>query len=311
MERLNKLGLQCYSRKTDYQNGRKPNDLHEQSSQLEETSDSQSQDKEELSSDESKSGHDDLHLRIALRKGVRSCTLHPIAKYVAYDKLADDFLAFTTGLSIVKVPAPMHEALGDKKWRKTVIEEMEAFEKKQDLGVDSFEEMEAVKKALAWDFELKDLGQLRYFLGMEIARSKKGISVSQRKYVLDLLKEIGMLRCKPVETPIEPNLKFEEMSCDALVDKGRYQRLVGKLIYLSHIRPDITFPVSIVSQHMHSPLEKHFGAVSKILRYLKMTLRKGLFFGKKNERKVEPFMDADWAGSVDDKRSTVGYYTFV
>ncbi|XP_031267041.1 pentatricopeptide repeat-containing protein At1g62910-like [Pistacia vera] len=84
---------------------------------------------------------------------------------------------------------------------------------------DSFEEMKAVKKVLAWDFELKHLGQLRCFLGMEIARSKKGILVSQRKYVLDLLKEIGMLGCKPIETPIKPNMKFEKMSCDVLVDK--------------------------------------------------------------------------------------------
>ncbi|XP_031269443.1 uncharacterized protein LOC116127931 [Pistacia vera] len=146
---------------------------------------------------------------------------------------------------------------------------------------------------------------------MEIARSKKGISVSQRKYVLDLLKEIGMLGCKPVETPIEPNLKFEEMSCVALVDKGRYQRLVGKLIYLSHTRPDLAFPVSVVSQHMHNPQEKHFGAVSKILRYLKMTLGKGLFLGKKNERKVEAFTNSDCAGSVDGRRLTLGYCTFV
>ncbi|XP_031268642.1 pentatricopeptide repeat-containing protein At1g62680, mitochondrial-like [Pistacia vera] len=123
---------------TDYQSGRKPNDLHEQSSQLEETSYSQSQGKEELSSDESKSGHDDLHLPIALRKGIRSFTLHPIAKYVAYDKLVDDFLAFTTNLSGVKVPTPIHEAFGDEKWRKTMIKEMEALEKKQELGAGEF-----------------------------------------------------------------------------------------------------------------------------------------------------------------------------
>ncbi|XP_031271629.1 uncharacterized protein LOC116130018 [Pistacia vera] len=251
-----------------------------------------------------------------------------IVKYVAYDKLAYDFLGFTTNLSTVKVLAPVHEALGDEKWRKTVIKEMEALEKKQDLVVgkitilivyvddiiitrDSFEEMEAIKKVLAQDFELKDLGQLRYFLGMESGRSKKGISVSQRKYVLDLLKEIGMLGCKPIKTPIEPNMKFEKMSCDALVDKGRYQRLVGKLIYLSHTKLDIAFPVSVMSQHMHNPQEKHFEALTRILRYLKMTLGKGLFFGKKNERTVEAFTDTDWAGSVDDRRLTLGYRTFV
>ena len=83
-------------------------------------------------------------------------------------------------------------------------------------------------------FEIKDLGSMRYFLGMEVARNQKGISVSQRKYTLDLLKETGMMRCKPVDTPVDPNLKLTELQNSSPVDKGRYQRLVGRLIYLSH-----------------------------------------------------------------------------
>lgn len=120
-----------------------------------------------------------------------------------------------------------------------------------------------------------------------------------------------MLGCKPAETPIELNLKFEKVSGDTLVEKGRYQRLAGKLIYLSHIKPDIAFPSSVVSQHMHNPQEKHLEAVNRILRYLKRTPGKGLFFIKTNERKVEAFTDADWACSVNDRRSTSGYCTFV
>ena len=115
---------------------------------------------------------------------------------------------------------------------------------------------------------------------MEVARSQKGISISRRKYVLDLLSEIGMLRCKPSDTPIEAGKKTRDAG-DA-VDKDRYQRLVGKLIYLSHTRPDIAFAVSIVSQHMHSPREAHLEAVYKILKYLKGSPGKGLLF-KKNE----------------------------
>ena len=84
------------------------------------------------------------------------------------------------------------------------------------------------------EFEIKDLGPLKYFLGMEIARSKKGIVVSQWKYVLDLLQATGMLGCKPSDTPMESNYKAWLMAKSPPTDKGRYQRLVGKLIYLSH-----------------------------------------------------------------------------
>ena len=114
-------------------------------------------------------------------------------------------------------------------------------------------ELEVLKKFLARKFEIKDLGALRYFLGMEFARSKKGIFVSQRKYVLNLLEETGLLGCKPTETPMEPNLRLQPTSVDKLVNQDQYQRLVGRLIYLSRTRPDITFAVSVVSQFMNSP----------------------------------------------------------
>jgi len=79
-----------------------------------------------------------------------------------------------------------------------------------------------------------------------------------------------------------------------------YQRLVGKLIYLAHTRPDITFSVSVVSQFMHAPYEEHLEAAHKILRYLKATSGKGLFFKKTNDKNVAIFIDAYWAGSTTD-----------
>ncbi|XP_022893597.1 uncharacterized protein LOC111408063 [Olea europaea var. sylvestris] len=176
------------------------------------------------------------------------------------------------------------------------------------LTGDNTAKMEKLKKCLATEFEVKDLGQMRYFLGMEIAQSKKGISVSQRKYILDLLTEIGMLGCKPSDTPIEAGKITKDLGNSMEID--RYQRLVGKLIYLSHTRPDITFAVSMVSQHMHSPKEADLEAVYKILRCLKGNPGKGLFFEKNNRRGVEIFKDADWAGSTED-RSTTSYCTFV
>ena len=176
---------------------------------------------------------------------------------------------------------------------------------------DYTEEMDCLKDVLAKEFEIKDLGSLKYFLGMEVARSKKGIVVSQCKYILDLLKETGMLGCKPVDTPMESSYKIGFKEDSPPVDTGRYQRLVGKLIYLSHTRPDIGFPVSVVSQFMNKPNEEHLEAVYRILRYLKMNPGKGIFFRKGTSKEVEIYSDADWAGSVTDRRSTTGYCTYV
>ncbi|CAL9017404.1 unnamed protein product [Prunus brigantina] len=172
-------------------------------------------------------------------------------------------------------------------------------------------EMQNLQKYLASEFEMKSLGDLKYFLGIEVARSKHGIFLSQRKYILDLLAETGMLDCKPIDTPSEQNHKLGLYPDQVPTDKERYQRLVGKLIYLSHTRPDIAYAVSVVSQFMHSPSEDHKGAVIRILRYLKVTPGKGLMFCKYGHTDVEGYTDADWAGSVTDRRSTSGYFTFV
>ncbi|XP_074374435.1 uncharacterized protein LOC141714838 [Apium graveolens] len=179
------------------------------------------------------------------------------------------------------------------------------------LTGDNIPEINRLKRKLADEFEIKDMGMLRYFLGMEIARNRSGILVSQRKYVLELLKETGLLGCKPVDTPADPNIKLGDQYTSAPVDEGRYQRLVGKLIYLAHTRPDIAFAVSMVSQFMDKPYKEHMDAVIRILRYLKGSPGKGLFFEKGESREIKAYTDADWVGSVVDRRSTSGYCTYV
>jgi Reverse transcriptase (RNA-dependent DNA polymerase) len=98
---------------------------------------------------------------------------------------------------------------------------------------DDEDEIARLKVRLGKEFEVKDLGHLRYFFGIEVAHWPKGIVLSQRKYVLDLLKEICMLGCKPVSTPIDQKSKLSAEVGES-VNKERYQRLVGQLIYLSH-----------------------------------------------------------------------------
>lgn len=129
-------------------------------------------------------------------------------------------------------------------------------------------EIAQLKGKLATEFEVKDLESMKYFLGMEIAQSSKGISVSQRKYTLDLVKETGMLGTKLADTPMELNCKLEVKTDVKSVNKGRYQKLVGKFIYLSHTRLDISFAVGVVSQFASNPKKEHIEAMYRILRYL-------------------------------------------
>ena len=114
-----------------------------------------------------------------------------------------------------------------------------------------------LKQNLFGDFQTKDLGKLKYFLGIEIAQSNSGVVMSQKKYVLDILEETGMLDCKPIDTPMDLNVKLVPGQGKPLRDPGRYQRLVGKLNYLTITRPDISFPVSVGSQFLQSPCDSH------------------------------------------------------
>ena len=176
---------------------------------------------------------------------------------------------------------------------------------------DDIDSIALLKEQLVKEFEVKELGRLKYFLGIEVAHSKSGIFISQQKYVVDLLTAAGKLGCKPASTPMEPNHRLYDAPEEGLVDKGSYQRLVGKLIYLAHTRPDIAYAVSIVSQFMHNPRESHLKAVHRLLQYLKGTPGKGILFKKGESLTLEAYTDADYAGSLIDRRSTTGYCTFL
>jgi hypothetical protein len=164
---------------------------------------------------------------------------------------------------------------------------------------------------LSSSFLTKYLGKLRYFLGIEVARSKAGISLSQRKYTLDILQDTGYLGSKPVATPMESNLKLMPDEGEFIDDPDTYRRLVGKLIYLTITRPDISYAVSVVSQFMTNPRVPHMNAVIRILKYLKNAPGRGLFYRSSGHLRIEGYTDADWAGSPSDRKSTTGYCTFI
>ncbi|RVW62615.1 Retrovirus-related Pol polyprotein from transposon RE1 [Vitis vinifera] len=168
------------------------------------------------------------------------------------------------------------------------------------------------KSMRAFGYRQSNSDHTLFLKKQHVSRSREGIFLSQRKYALDLLQETGMSGCQPVNTPIEEGLKLCVEPNRVSTDKGRYQRLVGRLMYLAHTRPDLAYPLSVVSQYMHNPGEQHMNAVMRILRYLKNAPGKGILFTKNvNHQSIEVYTDADWAGAVDDRRSTSGYFTFV
>jgi len=120
-----------------------------------------------------------------------------------------------------------------------------------------------------------------------------------------------MLDYKPADTTTVQNKKLGVYLDQEPADKERYQRLVGKLIYLSHTRPDISYGVSLVSQFMHCPSKDHMEAVGRILRYLKSAPGRGLMFSKNGHLDIEGYTDADWAGNLFDRKSRSSYFTFV
>ena len=172
----------------------------------------------------------------------------------------------------------------------------------------------STKEFLKATFDIKDLGELKYFLGIEMCRSKEGMFMSQRKYTLDILKEAGDLGGRTAKTPLEEGYKVMregEIEDKPYEDMKHYRRMVGKLIYLTITRPDVCFAVNQVSQHMQAPKMYHWNMVERILRYLREAPGQGVWLGCNKSTEIVGYCDADWAGDRKDRRSTTGYCTFI
>ncbi|WKA08959.1 hypothetical protein VitviT2T_026639 [Vitis vinifera] len=172
---------------------------------------------------------------------------------------------------------------------------------------DDLSGIQELKDFLSQQFEMKDLGHLSYFLGLEITHSTDGLYITQAKYASNLLSQAGLTDSKTVDTPVELNAHLTPLGGKPLSNPSLYRRLVGSLVYLTVTRPDISYAVHQVSQYLSAPRSTHYAAVLRILRYLKGTLFHGLFYSAQSPLVLRAFSDADWAGDPTDRRSTTGY----
>ncbi|XP_040947303.1 uncharacterized mitochondrial protein AtMg00810-like [Gossypium hirsutum] len=179
------------------------------------------------------------------------------------------------------------------------------------LTGNSLSEITKVKAYLDQQFRIKDLGELKYFLGLEVARTTAGIHLSQRKYALEILEDSRFMDCTPAKTPLASKSKFTSDSGALLHDVTSYRQLVGRLIYLTSTRPNLAFAVQQLSQFMDKPINQHLQAAHRILRYLKACPSNGLFYPSSSPLDLRAFSDSDWAGCLESRRSITGFCIFL
>jgi hypothetical protein len=171
---------------------------------------------------------------------------------------------------------------------------------------------QALLQDLQKKFALRDLGDLHYFLGIEVTKMKDGLLLTEEKYVSDLLKRVGMSNCKYVATPLSTSekLSVHEGTPLGANDATNYRSVVGAFQYLTLTRPNIAFPVNKVCQFLHAPTTVHWSAVQRMLRYIKQSIKLGIKIRRSDSTLASAISDADWAGGMDDRRSTGGFAMF-
>ncbi|GJV25183.1 putative ribonuclease H-like domain-containing protein [Tanacetum coccineum] len=161
------------------------------------------------------------------------------------------------------------------------------------------------------EFEMSAMGELTFFLGLQVKQKPDGIFISQDKYVQDMLKKFDMESVRPATTPFEASKPKSKDEPDDAVNVHLYRSMIGSLMYLTASRPDIQFAVSACSRHQVTPLTSNLNAVKKIFKYLKGQPKLGLWYPRDSPFVLEAYSDSDYAGSHGDRKSTTGGCQFL
>ncbi|XP_019157728.1 PREDICTED: uncharacterized protein LOC109154379 [Ipomoea nil] len=197
-----------------------------------------------------------------------------------------------------------------RQWNSKLTKSLEADDDILVEGTDSGE-IRRIKGMLNTLYKIKDLGQLNYFLGIEALRTPSGINLCQRKYTLEILQENGFLDAKLAKTPCTPGSKVTSSEGILIDNPESYRRLVGKLLYLTNTRPGISYSVQQLSQYVDKPRDTHLVAAHRLLRYLKGSPRKVLYYSSNSELKLQGFCDSDWATCAETRKSITGFCVFL
>ncbi|XP_057990193.1 uncharacterized mitochondrial protein AtMg00810-like [Hevea brasiliensis] len=168
-----------------------------------------------------------------------------------------------------------------------------------------------VKCALHDKFSIKDLGFMKYFLGLDVALSETSTLISQRKFILDVLKDTSTIAAKAVSMPLPKGLQLALDDGKLLTDPDKFGRFTGRLLYVNITRPDINYSVQHLSQFMAAPMNPHWDAALHLLRYLKSCPPKGLYFPVHSDLKLRAFCDAGWGSCVFSCKSLTGFCMFL
>ncbi|GJV54051.1 retrovirus-related pol polyprotein from transposon TNT 1-94 [Tanacetum coccineum] len=160
-------------------------------------------------------------------------------------------------------------------------------------------------------FKMSMMGQMSFFLGLQVSQNPRGIFINQSKYAQEILKKFGFDSCTPIDTPMAERPNLDEDKGGKLIDPTRFRGMVGSLMYLSASRPDIVFAVCMCARYQAKPTEMHLTAIKRIFRYLKGTIHMGLWYPKDSGFELKAFADADYAGCHDTRRSTSGSAQFL
>ncbi|GJY85378.1 retrovirus-related pol polyprotein from transposon TNT 1-94 [Tanacetum coccineum] len=160
-------------------------------------------------------------------------------------------------------------------------------------------------------FKMSMMGQMSFFLGLQISQSPKGIFINQSKYAFEMVKKYGLHSTDSVDTPMIENKKLDEDLQGKQVDATLYRGMIGSLMYLTASRPDLNYLVCLCARYQAKPTEKHLNAVKRIFRYLKGTINMGLWYSKDTGMSMTAYADADHAGCQDTRPSTSGSAQFL